>query len=249
MPSVDAVFGIDVRRALFPPRGWRRAVALRRAVAAALVVLAAVLALAPRTVTPSRQVVVATHDLPAGVPLTASDLAVRPVPADAVPGGALADPAVAVGRLLVGGMRTGETLTDVRLLGRTAAIAALRAPDAAGVPLRLSDPAVAGLLTAGSRVDVVGVGARSGTVASPRPGAVPRAGHASIPAAGEGDASGTEADPGGPGVLAAGAVVLGVLPAAERSATGPVVVVALPGGLAARVAAASLSQEVTVTLR
>lgn len=220
--------------------------ALRRAVAAALVVLAGVLALAPRAMPPGARVVVAAHDLAAGVPVAPADLAVRVVPAELVPAGAVRDPGGVLGRLLVGGVRAGEALTDVRLLGPAAAVAAVGVPDAAGVPLRLADPAVAGLLGAGTRVDVVGVGGvggRAGAVSARATGSPP--GRAAAAAAGE--AAGEAPDAAG--VLAAGAVVLGVLPAAERSATGPVVVVALPGELAARVAAASLSQEVTVTLR
>ena len=66
-------------------------------------------------------------------------------------------------------------------------------------------------------------------------------------AAGADDAGDVAAEPA---VLAPGAVVLAVLPAPERTAgSAPVVVVALPSALAARVATVSLREEVTVTLR
>jgi pilus assembly protein CpaB len=54
---------------------------------------------------------------------------------------------------------------------------------------------------------------------------------------------------GGPAVLAADAAVLTVLPPEERPAAGRLVLVALPRGIAARVASASLAEEITITLR
>ena len=138
-----------------------------------------------------------------------------------MPAGAFAEPGAVAGRQVVGGVRAGEALTDVRLLGPVAAVAAAGVPDAAGVPVRLADAGVAALLTPGTRVDLV--------------------------AAGADDAGAVAADPA---LLAPGAVVLAVLPAPERTAgSAPVVVVALPSALAARVATVSLREEVTVTLR
>ncbi|GAA4894823.1 hypothetical protein [Actinomycetospora straminea] len=134
----------------------------------------------------------------------------------------------------MGGVRAGEALTDVRLLGPVAAVVAAGVPDAAGVPVRLADAGVAALLTPGTRVDLVAAGAADGVVSEPVGGTD----GADPPAYAE------------PAVLAPGAVVLAVLPAPERTAgAAPVVVVALPGELAARVATVSLREEVTVTLR
>ena len=76
-----------------------------------------------------------------------------------MPAGALREPAAAEGRVLVGAARAGEPITDVRLAG---AAPAAPGPSAAAVPVRLADPGVAGLLTPGSRVDVVGVASRDG---------------------------------------------------------------------------------------
>jgi Flp pilus assembly protein CpaB len=211
----------------WPASGWRRTVAVRRAVAAGLVLLAAVLALTSSVAPPGTPVLVAVHDLGPGAPVAREDLAVRLLPPGTVPVGALADPDAAAGRRLVGGVRAGETLTDVRLLGPAATVAAAGVPDAAGVPLRLADPAVAALLAPGTRVDVVG---------SPTPS----------PATGAAAPAGTDA---APAVLAGGAVVLAVLPSPDRTSGGPVVLVGLPAASAARVAGVSLAQEVTVTLR
>jgi pilus assembly protein CpaB len=125
----------------------------------------------------------------------------------------------AEGRVLAGALRAGEPLTDNRLAGAALAAAATGIPDAAAVPVRLADPDVAALLTPGVRVDVV----------------------AAAPEGGE------------PTVLADGAVVLTVLEpggaSAGSSARSRSALVALPRDLATRVAAASLSDHVAVTLR
>jgi pilus assembly protein CpaB len=196
-------------------------VALRRAAAGLLVVLALGLLAAPSVAPAGTPVLVAARDLAPGVALGPADVAVRLLPGELVPAGAFAEPGVVAGRQVVGGVRAGEALTDVRLLGPVAAVAAAGVPDAAGVPVRLADAGVAALLTPGTRVDLV--------------------------AAGADDAGAVAADPA---LLAPGAVVLAVLPAPERTAgSAPVVVVALPSALAARVATVSLREEVTVTLR
>jgi pilus assembly protein CpaB len=201
-------------------------VALRRAAAGLLVLVAVGLLAAPGVAPAGTPVLVAARDLAPGVALAPTDVVVRTLPAEAVPGGALADPAGVTGRQVVGGVRAGEALTDVRLLGPTAAVAAAGVPDAAGVPVRLADAGVAALLAPGARVDLVGAGPGAAGVTAP------------------------DAVEPAPVVLASGAVVLAVLPAPDRTAgSAPVVVVALPAGLAARVATASLREEVTVTLR
>ncbi|MCD2189058.1 SAF domain-containing protein [Actinomycetospora soli] len=209
--------GAGGRRDRRGPVGWRRALLLRRIAAGVLVVLAVVLgalgAASPEVA--GSPVVVASRDLTPGEAVGPADVAVVGRPPDTVPEGALTAAAAATGGRLVGGVRAGEVLTDVRLVGPDAARASAGAADGAGVPLRLADPAVAALVRPGALVDVVG-GAREGT---------------------EGGA-----------ILAPGARVLAVLPGEDRSSS-PVVVVALPGPVAARVAAATIGQDVTLTLR
>jgi Flp pilus assembly protein CpaB len=227
-------------------------VALRRAGAGLLVVLALGLLAAPAAAPTGTPVLVAARDLAPGVALGPGDVVVRSLPAELVPAGALAEPGTVAGRQVVGGVRSGEALTDVRLLGPVAAVAAAGVPDAAGVPVRLADAGVAGLLTPGTRVDLVAAG-------DDGPGAVGGGGLRGAGDAGSAAARGGTAGPDGTGgggtpaastVLAPGAVVLAVLPAPERTANAsPVVVVALPAALAARVATVSLREEVTVTLR
>ncbi|MEJ2885297.1 SAF domain-containing protein [Actinomycetospora aeridis] len=225
-----------------PPPGWRRAVAVRRAAAGLLVALAVVFLAVPRVAPAGTPVLVAARDLTPGVALGPADVAVRTLPPGLVPAGALGEPAAVAGRQVVGGVRAGEAITDVRLLGTVAAVAAAGVPDAAGVPVRLADAGVAALLTPGVRVDLVAAGG----------GAPGRVGAADVTTAGA-DGAGDGAGGAAPSVLAPGAVVLAVLPAPERTAgsagSAPVVVVALPAALAARVATVSLREEVTVTLR
>jgi Flp pilus assembly protein CpaB len=164
-------------------------------------------------------VVVAARDLAPGAVVAPADLTVRSWPADLAPSGVLADPEPALGKVLAGALRAGEPVTDLRLAVPVLAAAATGLPDAAAVPVRLADPDVASLLTPGTRVDVV-------------------------TAAVEG---------GAPRVVAESAVVLTVLePGASgpgSSARGRSALVALPRDLATRVAAASLSDQVAVTLR
>lgn len=143
--------------ALIAGSGWRRTVLLRRVTSAVLVVLALVAALLPTPGSVRALVVVAAVDLVAGATLHAADLAVRRWPPEFVPAGAVRDPALAEGRVLVGAARAGEPITDVRLAG---ARASPEGGDAA-VPIRLTDSAVATLLIPGRKVDVVTVGDRS----------------------------------------------------------------------------------------
>jgi Flp pilus assembly protein CpaB len=198
-------------RRLLTASSWARTILIRRVAAALLGVLA--LALAAATLLHGREhavpVLVAARDVPAGSTLTPDDVRIRDLPAAYAPAGALPEPGAAVGRILTGSARTGEPITDVRLVGRESTVLATGDPNAVAVPVRLTDAAVADLLRPGSRVDVVG----------------------------------------DPGVLANDAVVIAVRPSEGVSAKGRLVVVALPRSAAAKVAAASLAQPVTVTLR
>jgi Flp pilus assembly protein CpaB len=218
------------------PRGWRRAVALRRLAAGVLVLVAAVLTVAGAAA-PSvagAPVVLARRDLAPGTAVGPDDVGVGSRPPETVPAGVLTAVGDAVGRRPVGPVRAGEVLTDVRLVGPESARAAAGTADAAGVPLRLADPAVAALVRPGALVDVVGGAGVGGA-------GVGGAGGGGAGVGGAGDRAGT--------VLTRGARVLTVLPGEERSASPPLVLVALPGPEAARVAAATVGQEVTLTLR
>jgi Flp pilus assembly protein CpaB len=218
---------IDRLRTLLRTRGWPRTLALRRLVAIALAIAAGVLALHPAGTTQSGEadVLVAAHDLTAGHTLAATDLAMRAMPATDRPTGALTGPGAGVGQVLADPVRAGEPLTDVRLVGPAATALTTGNPTDVTVPVRLADPDVADLLHPGIRVDVV-------TLDPDR-----------------------QSDP----VLAANATVLTVRETAPTSGTpgiaggaaqhGRLVLVALPRESATQLAAASLRQPVTVTLR
>ncbi len=222
----------DGGRSLAPP-GWRRVVAglrgpdwarvalLRRVTAAVLGVLAVVLLVLPDGTPDESSVLVAARDLAPGATVGVTDLAVRAWPSGLVPAGALRAVPDADGRVLAGAVRAGEALTDLRLVGPQLVTRAA-GPDAAAVPLRPADPAVAALLAPGSVVDVVAAGDDPGA------GRVV-AGRATVLSVLAAAPSG----PSGPG----------------RDGAGPLVLVALPQDVATEVAAASLAGELAVTLR
>lgn len=137
----------------------------RRAAAVLLAVLALVLAVRPGPPSPPEHaadvpVAVAAGDLPAGTVLTAADLSVARHPPGSVPEGAAADPSSLTGRELAGPVRAGEPVTDVRLVG--AGLTALLPPGQVAAPVRLADLAVAALVRAGDRVDVLATAPDSG---------------------------------------------------------------------------------------
>jgi len=98
-------------------------------------------------------VLVAVRDVPAGTVLGAADLRLARRTASELPQGALTDPASAVGRAVGSGMRTGEALTDARLVGP--GLLAGRPVGQVAAPVRIADGEAAALLRAGDRVDVL----------------------------------------------------------------------------------------------
>ncbi|HEY0814352.1 MAG TPA: SAF domain-containing protein [Pseudonocardia sp.] len=196
--------------ALVSGPGWRRTLILRRTASALLVLLALITAVAPAPGSTRTPVVVAAVDLAAGRTIQAADLALRRWPAELVPAGSVRDPTAARGRVLVGAARAGEPITDVRLVGA----GLLPGGQAAAVPVRLADAAVAALLVPGRKVDVVTAGERSDQ----------------------------------PVLLADDAEVLAVLPE-DPHTRGRLVIVGMPRQIATRVAAASLADQVAITLR
>lgn len=202
---------------------WVRATHVRRLVAGVLAVAAVVTALRGDPDSERVAVVVAAHDLQPGVVLTSQDLEISEREAGAVPEGTQTSVASVAGRTLAGPMRAGEPLTDVRILGPRLAESAAGMEDARIVPLRLADPGVAGLLREGDRVDVL-------TVAPEPQSTTPQNPRAAILA--------TDA-----------VVVLVTTPENDRNQRERVVMIALPREDATRVAAASLTDAITVTFR
>ena len=153
------------RRGALAPRELRRALARHRVLLAcglaAASVATALTAVAPAP-TPTTPVLVAARDLVGGAELLPDDLVLRQLPASLVPDGALDDRIGTVGRLVVGPVRAGEPLTDVRLLGA----GLLPAGADVAAPVRVAEPATAALVQAGDLVDVLSAGADGGVGAA-----------------------------------------------------------------------------------
>ncbi|WP_460700092.1 SAF domain-containing protein [Nocardia thraciensis] len=199
---------------------WADATAARRLLAAVLAVLAGALYLRGNPRTEQVEVVVAARDLAPGRILDSADLRRAPRPAGTLPEGAARDLTPLLGATATGAVRAGEILTDLRVIGPRLAAAAAGTPEARIVPIRLADNAVADILRAGDRVDVV---------------------------AAEESAAGGSHGAGPPRTLAVDAAV--VLIAGTGKTRGPedrIVLVALDATRAAAVAAASLHTALTV---
>ncbi len=139
------------------PRSW---VDFARRLAAAVLALGALVLAAKPTPTESRPegpdtvgVVVAARDLTAGTVLAAADLREAQLLPETAPAGVTDSVDELTGRPLAAPLRTGEPVTDVRLVGPglTASLPAGRV----AAPVRLADLAVAGLVHPGDRVDVL----------------------------------------------------------------------------------------------
>ena len=141
-------------RLLRAAQSCRRTVLLRRRVLAAICVGLSVW-LSLRAVAgpppPTTDVLVAAHDLPAGLVLTDDDLSTRAYARGTEPAGLIAA-GLASGRTLAAPLRAGEPLTDVRLV----APGLLQGyPGLVAVPLRIPDPDTVSLLRVGDRIDVL----------------------------------------------------------------------------------------------
>jgi pilus assembly protein CpaB len=188
-----------------------------------------------------RPVVVAARDLPAGARVDAGDLATVMMPTSLVPSGAMAERGSANRRVLASPIRSGEVLTDARLVG-DGLLAGLGAGSVAS-PLRLADPATATLLRPGDRIDVIA--ATSDWLAS-----------SDLPAERDHPVT-SEAPTRGARVVAETVTVLAAgSSAAETGLLGPgpstdagLVVVALSRAQAVELAAAAVSAELSYILR
>lgn len=145
---------------------WINIRTLRKVAAAALILCGAMLALRPAAeadeLTP---VLAAARDLAPGTALHDGDVVVTPLPTELLPAGALRDVAAVRGKILAGGARRGEPLTDVRVVGTELARLTTGNDNSAAVPVRLADPGVGELLHPGSQIDVITPGS-SGTPAA-----------------------------------------------------------------------------------
>ena len=133
-------------------RSVRRAVLARRRLLAALltaVPVATGLHAATAPLPAQVPVLVAAHDLPAGTVLGDDDVRRVGFAPGSVPDGGIDDPA---GRTLAAPLRSGEPVTDVRLVGPALTDGY---PGLVAVPVRLPDAGMAGLLRVGDEIDLL----------------------------------------------------------------------------------------------
>ncbi|MFD0366157.1 SAF domain-containing protein [Nocardia sp. GCM10030253] len=148
--------GGALRFALWNRPPWADSLLARRLLAAILTALAAALFIRGDPGAERTQIVIAGRDLPPGHLIQADDLRSAARESDALPAGIVTDMSSLVGATLTAAMRTGEVFTDLRTVGPRLAAVATGGRDARIVPIRLADTAVAEILRAGDRVDVVG---------------------------------------------------------------------------------------------
>ncbi|WP_305094177.1 Flp pilus assembly protein CpaB [Prescottella sp. R16] len=195
----------------------------RRTAAVVLVLIAVALFVRDARVAAGEPVVVAARDLTPGDVLTDADVRIVDRPGSELPQGSVQRIDGVTGRTVAAPVRGGEILTDLRVLGPRLAAAAAGSPDARVVPVRLTDTGVADVIREGDRVDVLTV-----------------RGH---------DTGGSTATPPSATVLASDAAVVLVSPESSSGTRRErIVMLALPASEAGAVAAASLTDAITVTL-
>lgn len=132
----------------------RRRLARHRRLVAALLLgasaVAGLTALAPARPA-TTDVVVAAHDLPAGRLLSPADLAVVELPAGVRPDGTVTSVAALDGRTVAAGLRRGEPVTDVRLVGPGLLVGSR---GLVAAPVRVADADSVALVRSGDVIDV-----------------------------------------------------------------------------------------------
>ena len=209
--------------------GHRRGVVVRRAIAVALLIAALASALSAAKELP--RVPVFSRDLPAGAELALADVDLARLPASSIPDSAVAaKPEELTGRVITAAAGKGEVITDARLLGEELVSSLVGgSEDAAArmIPVKLAEPDIIPHLHHGDTVDVV-----TAVDAASSPSDV-----------GEGEAPTTPTAR----VIATGGRVVSTS-SAEGEASSSTVLLALPHDHANDVAAASLSQPLTVVI-
>ena len=209
--------------------GHRRGVVVRRAIAVALLIAALASALSAAKELP--RVPVFSRDLPAGAELALADVDLARLPSSSIPDSAVAaKPEELTGLVITAAAGQGEVITDARLLGEELVSSLVGgSEDAAArmIPVKLAEPDIIPHLHHGDTVDVV-----TAVDAASSPSDV-----------GEGEA------PTAPTarVIATGGRVVSTS-SAEGEASSSTVLLALPHDHANDVAAASLSQPLTVVI-
>lgn len=200
--------------------GHRRGVVVRRAIAVALLIAALASALSAAKELP--RVPVFSRDLPAGAELALADVDLARLPASSIPDSALtAKPEDLSGRVITAAANKGEVITDARLLGEdlvSSLVGGTGAEAGRMIPVKLAEPDIIPHLHHGDTVDVVTAVEARAAAATPTARVIASGGRVVSTSSPEGEAS---------------------------SST---VLLALPQDHANDVAAASLSQPLTVVI-
>lgn len=200
--------------------GHRRGVLVRRAIAVALLIAALASALSAAKELP--RVPVFSRDLPAGAELALADVDLARLPASSIPDSALAaKPEDLSGRVITAAANKGEVITDARLLGEdlvSSLVGGTGAEAGRMIPVKLAEPDIIPHLHHGDTVDVVTAVEAGAAAATPTARVIASGGRVVSTSSPEGEAS---------------------------SST---VLLALPQDHANDVAAASLSQPLTVVI-
>ena len=200
--------------------GHRRGVVVRRAIAVALLIAALASALSAAKELP--RVPVFSRDLPAGAELALADVDLARIPASSIPDSALTEkPEELSGRVITAAANKGEVITDARLLGEdlvSSLVGGTGAEAGRMIPVKLAEPDIIPHLHHGDTVDVVTAVEAGAAAATPTARVIASGGRVVSTSSPEGEAS---------------------------SST---VLLALPQDHANDVAAASLSQPLTVVI-
>ena len=200
--------------------GHRRGVLVRRAIAVALLIAALASALSAAKELP--RVPVFSRDLPAGAELALADVDLARIPASSIPDSALTEkPEELSGRVITAAANKGEVITGARLLGEdlvSSLVGGTGAEAGRMIPVKLAEPDIIPHLHHGDTVDVVTAVEAGAAAATPTARVIASGGRVVSTSSPEGEAS---------------------------SST---VLLALPQDHANDVAAASLSQPLTVVI-
>lgn len=209
--------------------GHRRGVVVRRAIAVALLIAALASALSAAKELP--RVPVFSRDLPAGAELALADVDLARLPSSSIPDSAVAaKPEELTGRVITAAAGKGEVITDARLLGEELVSSLVGgSEDAAArmIPVKLAEPDIIPHLHHGDTVDVVTAVDAASSTSDVGEGEAPTAPTARV--------------------IATGGRVVSTSNA-EGEASSSTVLLALPHDHANDVAAASLSQPLTVVI-
>ena len=200
--------------------GHRRGVLVRRAIAVALLIAALASALSAAKELP--RVPVFSRDLPAGAELALADVDLARLPASSIPDSTLTEkPEELSGRVITAAANKGEVITGARLLGEdlvSSLVGGTGAEAGRMIPVKLAEPDIIPHLHHGDTVDVVTAVEARAAAATPTARVIASGGRVVSTSSPEGEAS---------------------------SST---VLLALPQDHANDVAAASLSQPLTVVI-